>query len=103
MNIFVPGLGGVEQLIGKGVRELGQTCLDLAVAALLLGGKRNAGKTEVTQGVIDTATLGFVELGPGWSLLERLPGAEHAFMLAQPGAVGRELAQARLIGFTQCR
>jgi hypothetical protein len=65
----VPGLGGVEQLIGKGVGELRHARLDFAIAALLFSRQVDTGQAEVAQGIVDAAALGFVQLGPGQALV----------------------------------
>ena len=100
-NMFGPGLGGVQHLIGEGALQLGQAYLQLAVALLLLGRQGDAGQFEVTQSVFKDGLLGGVQLGKFVAVGQLLIGVEQRLILPHLGVVLTQQRQAALVGFAQ--
>ncbi|MCY1531240.1 hypothetical protein D9M68_664600 [compost metagenome] len=101
MDFLGPGLGGVEQLVGKAAAQLGQLHLDLAVALLLVGRQVDAGQAEVTQGVVEDGLLRHLETGGFGAAGQGLVGLEQRAVLAEFGPVLGQLGQAGLVGGAQ--
>ena len=96
-----PGLGGVQQLVGKSAGQLGELHLDFAVALLAFGRQVDTGQPEITQCVVQNGFLRDIEVCGQGAFSQVLVGIEQRPVLAHLGPVFGQHGQAGFIGGPQ--
>ena len=94
----MPGVGGVQHVVGELRAEFGQTQADCLVTRLCGGGKTNAAALEVFQRVVNDFAARCTECGVSGAVAQVFDGTVEAFVLAEVAGVGGEFGQKRLVG-----
>ena len=89
----MPGVGGVQHVVGELRAQLGQTQADFLVTRLGGGRKTNAAALEVFQRVVDDFAPRCAERGVSGAVAQAFDGAVKAFVLAEVAGIGGERGQ----------
>ena len=100
-NVFGPGLGGIQGIVGKLAGQLRQSLGVGHVLRFLVIWQIYPGEAEITQGIFNVFLLGFAERAPFITVTQRLVGGTQLCVLAHFGAVLTEQRQAAVVGITQ--
>ena len=89
----MPGIGGIQHVVGELRAQLGQTQADFLVTRLCGGGKTNAAALEVFQRVVNDFAARRGERFVSGAVAQGFDGSVEAFVLAEVAGIGGERGQ----------